>query len=407
MAYVVLLVIGGFVWYVLEPHERAKVLQSVAGVFHRAGRAAAARANRHREPDAFETALRTRVRWVVATPAIAAAMGLVFVAMAGDPGAISSPDTLLAWGASFGPLTSNGEWDRLARSMFVHGGLLHLLVNLAALVQIGLVLERLTGTLTFAAVYVLSGIFAGLVSLTASPVDISLGASGAIAGLYGLLCVAAVRGWIRRSAASIPFAVIRRLTPVAMVFVLYNWISSSLHTGAEVAGALTGLACGAALVRDPASPRPRLARVAAAAAAGAAMAVVWALPLRGMTDVVPEMHRLATVEDRMAAAYEKAVAQFRLGALSSAQLAQFIQRTIVPELNAAKARIGALDKVPAPQQALVASAQEYLRLRDESWRLRTEALRTSRMAALRDADRAERASLEALARTRRELEPEP
>ena len=60
-------------------------------------------------------------------------------------------------------------------------------MNCAALVQLGLILERLVGHVTFAAVYVAAGVLASIVSLSDYPMAISGGASGAIFGLYGLL----------------------------------------------------------------------------------------------------------------------------------------------------------------------------------------------------------------------------
>ena len=72
----------------------------------------------------------------------------------------------------------------------------------------------------------------------------------------------------------------------------------------------------------------------------------------------------------------------------------------MPELHAAQGRIKAFegDNVPTEHRPLVEGATEYLRLRDESWRLRADALRKSNMAALRKADRAEWESLEAFSR---------
>jgi hypothetical protein len=72
----------------------------------------------------------------------------------------------------------------------------------------------------------------------------------------------------------------------------------------------------------------------------------------------------------------------------------------VPELKAARARLQAFERVPYEQQPLVAAAEEYLRLRDESWRLRAEGLRTVNMRTLQKAEGAESASLKALKRTR-------
>ena len=80
--------------------------------------------------------------------------------------------------------------------MFVHTGTFQLLVNCAALVQLGLILERLVGHVTFAAVYVAAGVLASIVSLSDYPMAISSGASGAIFGLYGLLLASSA--WTRR-----------------------------------------------------------------------------------------------------------------------------------------------------------------------------------------------------------------
>ena len=65
--------------------------------------------------------------------------------------------------------------------------------------------------------------------------------------------------------------------------------------------------------------------------------------------------------------------------------------TVVPEL---------LKRSLAEAQPLVTSAEEYLRLREESWSLRSEALRKGSMAGLQGADRAQRAALAAFHRIR-------
>ena len=49
---------------------------------------------------------------------------------------------------------------------------------------------------------------------------------------------------------------------------------------------------------------------------------------------------------------------------------------------------------------MVADAEAYIKMRDESWRLRANALHKLDMRGLRDADKAERASLEAFEKIR-------
>ncbi len=85
--------------------------------------------------------------------------------------------------------------------------------------------------------------------------------------------------------------------------------------------------------------------------------------------------------------------QFQLGTVSADALAQMIDRKITPELQAVQARFKDLGRVPPEHQQLLEFTLEYLRLREESWRLRAAALHKSSGAALRKADAAERASL--------------
>ena len=67
-------------------------------------------------------------------------------------------------------------------------------------------------------------------------------------------------------------------------------------------------------------------------------------------------------------------------------LAQLAEQTIVPELQAADARLQALRHVPPEHQPLVTDAREYLRLRCASWCVRADATRVSGKAPNRPAD---------------------
>jgi hypothetical protein len=190
----------------------------------------------------------------------------------------------------------------------------------------------------------------------------------------------------------------KRLAPVAALFLLYNMVSGGLGGGAELAGFAAGFICGIVLTSGVSASTPPVRRVAVTMAVTVMVAVASAVPLRGVTDVRPEISRVLAVEESTARAYESAVQQFKLGTVTPGGLAQMIERKITPELNAMEARLKALGRVPPEHQQLLASAQEYLRLRDESWRLRAAALHKSSMPALRKAEGAERASLEAFER---------
>ena len=62
-------------------------------------------------------------------------------------------------------MTTHGEWWRILTAVFVHVGLMHLLVNMAILLNIGLFTERLFGNGGFTALYLLSGLGGSVASL--------------------------------------------------------------------------------------------------------------------------------------------------------------------------------------------------------------------------------------------------
>ena len=106
-----------------------------------------------------------------------------------------------------------------------------------------------------------------------------------------------------------------------------------------------------------------------------------------------DVANVIAVEDRTAHEYDLVLERFSQGRSRIGERIELIDQ-IRPELQGLRARLESFHKVPQEHQLLVTGAIEYLKTRDESWRLRREALRKSNLEILRQADSVERASLD-------------
>jgi len=94
---------------------------------------------------------------------------------------------LLSWGANFKSSIVSGEWWRLLTSIFLHGGLMHLVLNMYVLYFVGIFLEPRLGKIKFAIIYLVTGVLASITILWRHDETIGVGASAAIFGLYGVI----------------------------------------------------------------------------------------------------------------------------------------------------------------------------------------------------------------------------
>lgn len=387
-----LIVVSGLVLRGMSPEERVEAFHRLRAWWQRA-KAAITYVPPSCAP--FTIALRSRTRWTFVTPAIVVANLAVFLLMLVGPGSFDDRDTLLAWGASFGPRTTNGEWWRLLSSTFVHMGLIHVLASIAGTLRVGLMLERLVGNVAFATTYIAAGVLAGLAGLAMHPVSLQAGASGAVFGVYGMLIASLIWGMVKRTDVSVPPAALLQLAPGAAFFLLYTFVTDGLVTAVMLAGLAVGCVCGAVLAGGVSTYKAPARRVLATMSATAAIVVVFAVPLRGVADVTGEIAQVVAIEDRTSHDYSAAIDRFKRGRLPSDGLVEAIDK-IRPELRVMSARLNSVGNVPPEHQWLVSGAKEYLRLRDESWRLRAEGLRGSNMKTLQKADSVEHESLAAL-----------
>ncbi len=160
------------------------------------------------------------------TPAIVAAYVVVFVLLAPGSGDLGDPKTLIELGGSIGPRTTNGEWWRLGAAMFVHVSVIHLITEIAGLVQIGLLVERLVGRMAFAVLSTLPPV--------CSQASGACAASGVGAcrmrrerfSVSTAFCMASlVLGLTQRSALTVPVSVLKGSWPGVAVFIVYNMLT--------------------------------------------------------------------------------------------------------------------------------------------------------------------------------------
>ncbi len=151
-------------------------------------------------------------------------------------------ESLIKWGANFRPITLEGQPWRIITNFFLHIGVLHLLMNMYALLYIGLLLEPILGKTRFTAAYLLTGIAASIASLWWHDLTISAGASGAIFGMYGVFLAMLTTNLIEKSARA------ALLTSIG-IFVGYNILyglqpDSGIDNAAHLGGLISGLIIG-------------------------------------------------------------------------------------------------------------------------------------------------------------------
>src|SRR6266508_5288054 len=130
MFLIAVIVIVGYVVYAMSPEERVRAIEAARGMVETSWDAYWRRRSR---PDAFREVLTARTRVPFVTLAVILINVVVFVSMLIGHGRMGEPDTLVRWGGSAGPWTTNGEWWRVLTATFVHTGFVQLVLEMAAL----------------------------------------------------------------------------------------------------------------------------------------------------------------------------------------------------------------------------------------------------------------------------------
>lgn len=140
-----------------------------------------------------------------------------------------------------GASVADGEWYRLLTGGFLHAGLLHLGFNMFALYILGQLMEPAIGTPRFLAVYFVSLLAGSFGALALSdPAQVTVGASGAIFGLFGAAFVIARGRGLDAIASQLGLLLVFNL---ALTFGI-----SGISVGAHLGGLAGGLVCAGAIV---------------------------------------------------------------------------------------------------------------------------------------------------------------
>ncbi|KAJ3396668.1 hypothetical protein HDU92_002294 [Lobulomyces angularis] len=126
---------------------------------------------------------------------------------------------------------SNGnpnQWFRFIVPIFLHGGVVHLLLNLSIQINTGFSLERSFGSIRMFIVYFISGIGGFLFSANFNGTTPSVGASGSLYGLIAVLLVDLMYTWKETKG---PFKQLLKITLfIVFAFLIGNIDSSVILT---------------------------------------------------------------------------------------------------------------------------------------------------------------------------------
>ena len=196
--------------------------------------------------------------------------------------AMAGPDllTLIACGAKDRQLIVDAaEWWRLASAAFLHANIVHLAVNVYALFALGSLIETLWGTRRFLIIYIASAVGGGLLSLVATP-SVSVGASGAVFGLFAALAVYSTvyRRFLRvehRLAVWANLAVIAAINVALGLAVPF--IDNAAHAGGFAAGGLLALVLRPVRARQLGREHVGATMLVHVASVAAVVVTVWSL----------------------------------------------------------------------------------------------------------------------------------
>jgi len=166
--------------------------------------------------------------WVLAPPKVNPAIGPVGKA-------------LILAGAKDTFLILDGEWWRFISPSFLHAGIIHILLNMLALLFLLYEMEPIHGWKPLLAIFVMSGVFSTGCSALFLPVEIMVGSSGAIFGLMGAQLSDLIQNWTVFYHPYKHLLFISVVTGLNLLLGFMPFLDNFAHVGGTIMGILCGL----------------------------------------------------------------------------------------------------------------------------------------------------------------------
>lgn len=170
-----------------------------------------------------------------------------------------------------------GEWWRLITAAFLHASLIHLGFNMLVLWFVGAPVEQAIGRGRFLAVYIVSGLAGSAGAILFSPNVVTVGASGAIFGIFGAALVLEMQGSNVLGGQALGLIIVNLI----FTFAIPN-ISVGGHVGGLIGGALSMLALSRLGRTHGIYGRPGTLGIAGVIAVGVAAVLVAYLRVQGL-----------------------------------------------------------------------------------------------------------------------------
>ena len=168
---------------------------------------------------------------------IALNVGIYLVTAVQGPGINTPGGALFDKWLLFGPAVANGDWWRLITAAFLHGGVLHLGINMLVLWWFGPPLEEYLGRARFIGLYLAACLAGSAGALLQAPLAPTVGASGAFFGILGAM---AILEWQATGRVGGNVAALIAIN-LALSFAIPN-VSWGGHVGGLIGGTLVMLA---------------------------------------------------------------------------------------------------------------------------------------------------------------------